>query len=68
MLFWFADLPVPLLPEVFENLIDAVDIADRGFPPDPIDYYGPFERIEVAFRLGNELVCRGRGAGCDETR
>lgn len=68
VLFWFAGLSVPLFPEVFENLVNAVDIAHRGFPPNPINYYRPFERIKVAFRLGNELVCRGRGATCDETR
>jgi len=68
VLLWFAGLSVPLLPEVFENFINTVDITHRSFPFDPINYDGPFERLKIPFRLGKELVGRGRGAVCDETR
>ena len=66
--FWFAGLSVPLLPKVFENFINTVDITHRSFPFDPINYDGPFERLKIPFCLGKELVGRGRGAVCDETR
>jgi len=59
MLFRFAELSVPLLPEVFENLIDSVDATHRGFSADPVDYDRPLERIEIMFRLGEDLVGSG---------
>jgi hypothetical protein len=60
VLFWFADLSVSLLPEVFENLIDAVDVTRRSLSADPIDYDRPLERIEITLRLGEDLVGSGR--------
>jgi len=68
VLFRFVDLSVSLLAEVFENLIDAVDVTHRGLPADPIDDDGPLERIEVTFRLGEDLVGSGRGAPGDKAR
>ena len=68
MVFWFIDLSVSPLPEVLENLIDAVDFAHRGLSADPIDHYGPLERIEVTFCLGEDLVGSSRGSPCDKAR
>ena len=68
MLFRLVDLAVSLLPEVFENLVNAVDITHGGLSADPIDYDGPLERIDVTLRLGENLVGSGRGAPCDKSR
>ena len=68
MLFRFVDLSISPLAELFENLIDAVDVTHGGLPADPIDDDGPLERIEVTFRLGEDLVGSGRGAPGDKAR
>lgn len=67
MVFRFFDLSVSPLPEAFENLVDAVDVTHRSLPTDPINYDGPFERVEVTLRLREDLVGSGRGAPCDKT-
>jgi len=59
VLFRLTDLSVSLLPEVFENLVDSVDATHRGFSADPVDYDRPLERIEIMFRLGEDLVGSG---------
>ena len=64
----FIDLSVSPLPEVLKNLIDAVDFTHRSLSADPIDHYGPLERIEVTFRLGEDLVGSIRGPSCDKAR
>jgi len=68
VLFRFVDLSVPLLPEVFKNLIDTVDVTYRSFPAGPIDHDRPSEHVKVALRLGEDLVGSGGGVPCDETR
>ena len=68
VLLWFIGLSVSLLPEVFEDLVDAIDVTHRGLPADPINYYGPFECTDITLRLGKDLVGSGWGVPCDETR
>jgi len=68
VLFWFVQLSVPLLSEVFENVFDAVDVAHRSLSTEPIDYDGPLECIEVTLGSGEDLVGGFRGGACDETR
>ena len=68
MIFRFFDLSVSPLPEGFENLIDALDVTHRSLPADPIDHDRPLERIKITLRLGEDLVCSGRGAPCDKAR
>ena len=60
VLFWLADLSVSLLPDVFENLVNAIDVAHRGLPADPINDDRPLEHIEITFRLREDLVGSGR--------
>ena len=59
VLLRFADLSLSLLPKVFEKFIDTVDATHRGFSADPVDYDRPLERIEIVFRLGEDLVGSG---------
>jgi len=70
VVFRFVDLSVSPLPEVLENLIDAVDFTHSSLSADPIDHYGPLERIEITFRLGEDLVGSSGGPRprCDEAR
>jgi len=64
----FVDLSISLLPEVFKDLIDAVDVAHGSLPTDPIDHNGPFECTEVTLRLGEDLVGSDGGPPCDKAR
>ena len=68
MLLRFGDLSVSPLSEAFENIIDAFDVAHGSLPADPIDHDRPFERIEVALCLGEDLIDGNRGAPRDKTR
>jgi len=65
--FGFMYLSVSPLPEVLENLTDAIDVTHSGLSANPIDYDGPLERIEVTLCLGEDLVGCGRGSPRDKT-
>jgi len=62
VLLWLANLSVSLFPEVFKDLIDAVDVTHSGLSADPINHHRPFERVEVTLRLGEDLVGSGMRA------
>jgi len=64
----FVDLSISLLPEVFKNLVDTIDVAHGSLPAGPIDDNGPLECTEVTLRLRENLIGSDGRPPCDKAR